>query len=267
MRSTMITGCRPSKGGMFTLLIVFAAILLPAGRSYSQKYDGGRIKLQSGEVVKGRIMEFDTEDGLHLQMQDGRTMWLDQGDIKKITFRKLPAQASTFQKTAYNPLSVGRFYHQLQTGLLLGNKDADLALHAVNGYMFNQYLGTGAGIGLDRYSEYTVMPLYVQVKGFLRDHRVAPFYYANAGYGFAWHDSPEGADVQGGLYWEAGMGYQVQFRPFSLTCTLGYRNASARRDFDSPEYDVWSSRYYPSGMDISEKTFFRRFYIGVGLLF
>jgi len=121
------------------------------------------------------------------------------------------------------------------------------------------------GIGLNRYGNYTSLPLYATVKGYLFDRNISPFYFGDIGYGFAWRNNKEldGYDVdnvKGGLYWQLGAGYQLNYYKSSLVFTLGYSLQSSTADYT---YQYWAV----DGVEVSEKRIIRRISFTVGFLF
>ena len=134
-----------------------------------------------------------------------------------------------------------------------------------NGYQFNRYLGTGFGIGMNKFGNYISLPIYATVKGYIKDSKICPFYFGDVGYGFAWRNEKEGNgymsdNVKGGLYWQLGAGYQFNFYKSALVITLGYVNQNSKADYT---YLYWAM----DGVEVSEKRLLRRVNFSVGFLF
>jgi hypothetical protein len=263
--------------GSTLLVLTLLAVIFSSQQAIAQESPLARIKLQNGQVVKGFISGCTDDGRMQVDFQKSPAVTIGLDDIRKIKFLDGYAHAadSTIGLAAYDPLKIGKFFHQLDVGLQLSSENTDYALHIINGYQFNQFLGTGLGLGMEQYGDFTTLPLFAQVRGYLRNHRVTPFYHGSVGYGFAWYDNPDNVnevefETKGGLYWEIGVGYKVHFKPLSLLFNLGYKQQVTVRDFESPHYYApWSSFRAPGSdsMEISEKTTFRRLSFGVGVLF
>ena len=85
---------------------------------------------------------------------------------------------------------------------------------------------------------------------------------------FSNQEVAEAKDINGGLFWEVGIGYKWHFSPLSLTFNIGYKQQVAVRKFEAPNYYMpWMSNVAPDPMEISEKNTFRRVSLGIGILF
>jgi len=172
--------------------------------------------------------------------------------IRKIQFKgKGSAYGEFNEKIASNPsIKTGAYFHEFRTGLLFGEEDVSFAVHMLNGYQFNQYLGTGLGIGLNTYGDYLTLPIYAAVKGYILDRKVSPFYFGDIGYGFAWRnnnntDYYQVSNLKGGYYWQLGMGYQVNFFNSAFVMAIGYTNQDSQADYAyNPGWWVQRNDFY-----------------------
>jgi hypothetical protein len=162
-------------------------------------------------------------------------------------------------------LTLNSLYHEFRGGLLAGSDDAAQAIHMINGYQFNQYVGTGLGFGMNQYGNFLTLPLYASWKGYLKNKKASPFLFGDIGYGFAWNtesniDAFEIDNVKGGLYWQAGAGYQINFYNSAVNVALGYVQQHSSLDYV----------YRFGGVDgarISEERLLRRISVCVGFSF
>ena len=104
--------------------------------------------------------------------------------------------------------------------------------HMVNGYRFNEKYGTGIGMGLDNYVHTTALPLYLTIRRDLFPSRITPVLNANLGYGWMWGNGSfnswdEFDRVEGGLYWEVGMGVRMNLRDTALILNWSCKNQNA----------------------------------------
>jgi hypothetical protein len=149
--------------------------------------------------------------------------------------------------------------------LLFGDENISGGLQTINGYQFSQYLGTGIGVGMNKFGNYISLPIYASIKGYILDRKVSPFYFGDVGYGLAWasdktHEGYSINNVKGGVYWQLGAGYQFNFYNNSFVITLGYVNQNSTAEY---EYDYWAI----DGVEISEKRLLRRVNLSIGFLF
>ena len=231
-----------------------------------------RIVLKSGVKVKNGILESFDDRMLKLHIGDTTPFYVRYDLIKKIIFKGHGTIRDDYQHKLSTPprIRTNTFFHEIRGNLLFGEEDVSVGLHTINGYQFSRYLGTGLGAGLNKFGNYITVPLYASVKGYLIDKKTSPFYFGDVGYGFAWKtdkndDVFEIDKMRGGLYWQIGLGYQINFYNSALVFTFGYVNQDSRmeysyipqwRRFDGPQDEVV----------ITEKRLLRRFVFSIGFL-
>lgn len=227
-----------------------------------------KIFLTNGVKIQGALLESVDDKMIKVQIEEGAEPYLIRYDhISKIKFRGNGFLTNDIrEKIAVPPsLKLNEFYHEFRGGLLFGDENISGSINTINGYQFNQYLGTALGIGMNKYGNYTTLPIYASVRGYLMNQKVVPFYFGDIGYGFAWNsnnidDAYVVENVKGGLYWQLGAGYQVNFYNSALVFSLGYINQSSRADYT---YLYWAM----DGVEVSEKRLLRRVNFSVGFLF
>ncbi|MDZ7604469.1 MAG: hypothetical protein U5K79_02545 [Cyclobacteriaceae bacterium] len=196
--------------------------------SYGQATKPVRVFLKNGAKIEGAIIGSFDDSRLYFTVNGDDSIAMKYDYIRKIKFKGKGTAFSEFdEKIASIPsIKTDAFYHEFRTGLLFGEEDVSFAVHTLNGYQFNQYLGTGLGIGLNTFGDYLTLPIYATVKGYILDRKVSPFYFGDIGYGFAWRNNNNSAfyqvnNLKGGYYWQLGLGYQVNF--FNSALHYGYR--------------------------------------------
>lgn len=251
----------------------FIAILLILGigmtiDSKAQINKEVKILLKNGVKIQGALLESVDDRTIKVSMDDKSEPYLIRYDlISKIKFKGRGYLSEDLQEKIVVPpkLGLNTFYHELRGGLLFGDENVSGTINTINGYQFNQYLGTALGIGMNKYGNYITLPIYASIKGYILDQKVAPFYFGDVGYGFAWNtNSAEDAfvveNVKGGLYWQLGAGYQFNFYNSALVLSLGYINQHSSADYT---YKYWAV----DGVEVSEKRLLRRVNFSVGFLF
>lgn len=93
-------------------------------------------------------------------------------------------------------------------------------IQTVHGYRFNDHLFLGGGVGLIKYSDISdsVIPVFANVRGYLRNNRrVNPFTSFDLGYGFR---------EDGGMYFSPSVGIQIYaYSMLGFFAAVGYQYA------------------------------------------
>ncbi len=250
----------------FVVLILLPLLFTLSG--YAQVNKKTKIVLKNGVKINGAILESIDDEYLKVRISMGAEPILVNYDhIKKITFRGDGTLNDKIKENIESSpgLKLNAFYHELRGGLLFGDENVSGGIQTINGYQFNQYLGTGIGVGVNKFGNYISLPIYASIKGYIFDRKVSPFYFGDIGYGMAWvsdkeQDGYSVNNVKGGLYWQLGAGYQFNFYNSALVIALGYVNQSSTAEYN---YDYWAI----DGVEVSEKRLLRRVNLSIGFLF
>ncbi|MCG8307882.1 MAG: hypothetical protein MI975_10870 [Cytophagales bacterium] len=246
-----------------TFFLIFLSFTLDA-----QTGKEAKICLKNGVKIKGAIVKTFDEDKLVVDVFGTGNVPVRYDQIAKIRFKNYGRIHGDIKRGLENPpvLKIGSYFHEIRGSLLFGEENIGAALNAINGYQFNKYLGTGLGIGINKYGNYLTLPVYAQVKGYIFDKKVSPYYFGDIGYGYAWNNNKhddvfELENVKGGVYWQVGLGYQINFYNSALTLSLGYVSQDSRADY--VYYRPWDI----DDVEVSERRVLRRVACSVGLLF
>lgn len=236
--------------------------------AHAQENQQVKIVLKNGIKINGGIIGSFDDKRLNVKIDTSNIIAVRYDHIRKIVFKgNSKAEIVSEELVALQPsLNIKSFYHEFRGGLLIGEENTSITVQTINGYQFNKYLGTGLGLGVSKYGNYITLPIYATVKGYLYDKKVSPFYYGDIGYGFAWQSNNnenvfEVDNVQGGLYWQLGLGYQINFYKSAMTFTLGYSNQYSKAEYTY--FQGWDM----NSVKISEERILRRFALSVGFLF
>lgn len=157
--------------------------------------------------------------------------------LLKIVLLFLCVQASA-QKQGY------RYQGSVQGGLLEGKGGSAFQLQTVNGLQYKTW-AAGVGVGLDYYHTRSI-PLFLSLRKNMGAGSKTPFVYLNGGYHFPWlKEANDGwyiSKAKGGLYYDAGIGYQVPvFKASSLFFSLGFSGKEFTRTqtFDGPVIAIY----------------------------
>ena len=249
---------------IITILLTFAC----SNRIFAQQGEQAKVILKNGVKISGGIVGTFDEDKINIVLSDSERLLIRYDHIKKIRFRKYGALQGDISNKIQEPpsLRLDSYFHEIRGSLLFGEENLGVGLNTINGYQFSKFLGAGLGIGINKYGNYLAVPIYAQIRGYLYDRKVSPFYFGDIGYGQAWNNDKnndvfELDNVKGGLYWQVGLGYQINFYNNSLTLALGYINQDSRADY--VYYRPWDI----DDVEVSERRVLRRVKFSVGFLF
>jgi hypothetical protein len=253
----------------YFLLIIFLAGYVSPNEGIAQENRATKIYLKNGVRIKGAILESTTNTAIKVRIENQiEPVAIKYDHIKKIKFRGYGNLNEEMDNRigSVPGLHLNSFYHEIRGGLLFGEENLDVSIHSLNGYQFSKYLGTGLGVGVNKFGNYVTLPIYATIKGYLKDGSVSPFYFGDIGYGFAWDTNKNKDfyivdDVQGGLYWQLGFGYQFNFYKSALVLSLGYINQESSADYRTMNW--WGT----GDIEVSEKRLLRRVSFTVGILF
>ncbi len=242
-------------------LVLF--ILIPfVGFAQSENLD--YVYLKNGSLFKGEIVEYQDGGQLHLKLDNERTFIFEDKNIKRIV------QGGTYKIhkdksfKPYNFKEKGMYY--FFAGNINGGSSAfqnegtaGLGIQAAAGYQLNRWLGAGLGIGMDYYypgSGERFMPVFAEVRGYLRQKNVAPYYSVQTGYGFTFVDEDRAMeDSQGGIYLYPALGLRCGASDnANFTIDIGYKYQKGT--FAFRQWDL-----------VEHKMTYRRIALRVGVLF
>jgi hypothetical protein len=247
---------------------LFCVLTIPS-QAQDRPLNKVRIVLNNKAVVEGYCRIPPTGKFLTVLLAANDSINIRWELIKRLRMSgvsdKNAAQFSEQLRPYFRPLEAGTLYHELKGGLMFGD-DVYPALHTINGYMLHSQLGVGVGLGMEQYYAVNTAPLYAQVRGYIKNKKVAPYVFADGGYGFAWSRDVLGGqqgdlDTEGGLYWQAGVGYEIHFRSWALITNIGYKQQRV------VERWTWQGGWGANFTEVEEKTLIRRVLVSVGFKF
>jgi hypothetical protein len=135
-----------------------------------------------------------------------------------------------------------KFQSNLQSGLLVGQKDSKSALsvNVVNGIKSSTWFG-GIGVGIDYYGLKRSIPLFLNIQKDISAKSNTWFWFADAGYNFPWLMNNEKMKfvekykAVGGLFYEAGAGYKFTiFNKTRIGLSAGYSYKQLKEKYTYP---------------------------------
>ena len=198
--------------------VLILVLVLPLGLKGQSDIDV--IHLKNGSKFEGKILEYQQGSALRLQLRSGGELEFREEEISRIEQGLEPEEEnrkemSSGEKTyafkergVFNATYFSTLSGSSEEGFLLG-----LGLHNITGYQFHRLFGLGLGLGVDTYSfdnGETLYPVFVESRGYLSQNRVAHYYAAAGGYGFAFRNNDELINkAQGGLFFRAALGLRL----------------------------------------------------------
>lgn len=242
----------------YLLTVGLLAFCLNAEAQYYEEV----IYLTNGSVIRGDVIE-QTQEEIKIKIAGGSVLVYKMSEVERITKEEKTLKEKKRDRDFTSP-KLG-YYHAVNFGLLPGQGEFGTfafggSLHYVLGYQYKPIIGAGIGVGADSYiySEIrSVIPVYLEARGYLQNQPFAPYYCLQAGYGFALiNDTWNMTDASGGIMIHPKIGFRFPSRTnAAFTAEIGYLFQKASFTFDD-----WQGRYQD---DVS----FRRVSVRFGVLF
>ncbi len=199
-----------------------------------------RVELVDNSLYVGPVFQSIDSLGVHLSIE-GTAVIIPHDRIANIQFHRMkhPVIKQARNEHKFAGIEPG-YYHTIGLGTSFGNSKPGLSLNLVNGYMFNSYLGAGIGIGYEALEDISTFPVYAELKGYIMQRWLSPFYFFRPGYGFlnTAYTSYGNTKEVGGIYWQAGVGYQFNFSESAIAISICSMGQDAKVTYKYPDW--WS---------------------------
>ena len=205
---------------MKKLVISMLFILTSMAISYSQQ-ERDVVFLNSGSIIKGSILD-STQGIIKIETCCGNIFVIERSEIEKMAKESLPKFKHQIKQKGY--------MNFISLGILLGarenEKTAPFSLMSEHNFRINKYVAVGGIFGYELLEE-SVIPLGVNVKGFLPDKAKNIFLGTSGGYSFSL-ENPNNElyeKTTGGTFFtvEAGAAIPVSENN-SIFIAVGYRH-------------------------------------------
>jgi hypothetical protein len=250
--------------------IILICFLMPATILLAQNTKKEDVLyLKNGSIIRGEIIEQNFGNNLKIELLGGSVFVFAENEIDSIrketvTITDSKRNTEVFKKTK-------GYRNFTETGLIVGSEfngygtDWGVYLHSVNGYQWNRFLYTGAGVGLERYLTYqeSFLPLYGRIAVDLLDKKATPYIFTDIGYAHFWSSNfddgwgwQENHKERGGMYFSTGIGARIfTSRKISIVTGISYKRSTHHTEFDR-----WDGF-------VKQKITYNRMGINVGLSF
>ncbi len=251
----------------FLCFVVFFLMIHPVK---SQSIDSSIVDvvwLKDGSKLRGIILKWDLERGMHFKLLTGAEIDIPKKDINRVMQDVPVSEGNEGVKYAYvKPPKVYAFretgWYQNTSGFFNFSYSGGAGIHHAMGYRFSRMLGVGLGTGIETHdfdAVRNIIPVYAEARGFLAPKRVTPYYAIKIGYGFALKDVSRGTiDAKGGFHFSPEFG--VRFGGADVNYYFGVEYLLQDATFTSGGSD------FGGGM-FTDEVSYRRVELRTGLLF
>ena len=246
---------------------IFLVALMTVGAVLSAQSDDCRdyVFLKDGSLLKGKITSYDFATELVMTTWSGLEMRIPVSGVSKIKQRcKDDPRRMRLSSAPYSFREKG-WYHATRGTLLAGSSASGISLQHSSGVMISRLFGLGVGTGIEQFNTgyYSPpnYPVYAEIRGYLLQRNVTPFYTLGAGYSFM---PRQRNDVQifdgnnsmwkGGYMLQGQIGYRIGNH---FTVHGGVRLQRMTEEWTSS----WLSSFYGTNTYLN-----KRFELGIGLL-
>ncbi len=244
-------------------ILLLIGISADAQESESQN-DAVIMYLNKGVVLRGDLMHYQPGDKAVLLSKYGDTVEVPEQYLRRIVYKNERSDIVR-AKTPYAFRERG-FYHNpwiaLNANTVSRNSGGitGFELGMVFGYQHKRLLGYGIGVSADFYhpaNNEMVFPLFAELRGYILQRSVTPYYTLRAGYGFVFKNEDVGIEGgEGGYMINPAIGWRLSGKKgMNLTLDLGLK--FQRATFDTW---IWSERA------LTELTY-KRLHVRLGFLF
>jgi hypothetical protein len=222
--------------------------------------------LKDGSRLVGSITRWELDHGLELKLASGAIMTIPKRDISQV-FQQVKPGA----ENALIPIKVKKpyafkergLYHQLSMFFHGSENYGGSGIQYALGYRFNRLFSLGVGAGYETNeigNGRDLMPIFAEVRGFLKAEKVTPYYGLKIGHSIADNDSENdfifSETGKGGIYISPEIGLRVgaQKVSFFFGAEYKYQEASYLSDW-GPDFQV------------SDNITYKRIALRTGILF
>jgi hypothetical protein len=242
--------------GLFIGALGLAAQEAPSSfpdKSEAQAYD--LLYLRDGSVLAGRLKRYLPDRGLEFELRDGQVIAFPARKVKRVVQAGAGPPsgggAKTPQPYAFQENGV---YYAMYGAAIMGRDFRGFNAPALGssltvGYQHARLLGAGLGLGVDAYApgrSEIIYPVFGEVRGYLAEKKLSPYYAVRAGYGLVFADPDRGVNrARGGLLFHPALGYRFGASPLvNFVADLGFQYQRVDYDVDAPWGAArWENRY------------------------
>lgn len=235
--------------------------------------------LKNGNIIYGKLIETDNTGNIKVANDCGvynikateidsiskrhQVINIKEQSVVTVNQSTNTSTDKTVKKGYYNLTSVGLLLGQAQDGFV-----PVPSLTTVNGWRFSNSLYTGIGLGFEYY-DWSVLPIFIDVRYIHGSGQVVPFGSFKIGYGFPiekpsdsqndYYDSK--TKYFGGVQLNPEVGIQLKVGTTALLVSLGYH--FQQLSYNETTYNWWNS----NPVEKKVNTDYNRVSLRIGFIF
>lgn len=232
---------------MKNFILILALTLLIAPSLVSQEKaaiaeNEAVVFLQDGSKIKGKVLDWQLNEFITLEMPWGKNITIHQEQIKNIIQEGTDINYSS----PYNFNERG-IYYGAKAQVIAGNEGErangvfGFGFSASVGYRFNRLLGIGGGVGYDKYiwdSGEELFPIFAEIQGFVTPTNTSLFYNLQVGYSIAQTNNQYLlTHAKGGMMVYPSVGIRFGREATKMTLDVGYKFQNASFTYR----DIWTA--------------------------
>ena len=207
-----------------------------------------RVYLKNGSVMVGKILYYQPNDTLQMQLESSLVMRFAPEQIKKVKMSELSQSKTSRVERPYNFEERG-VYDALSFNVNLGRSEGahlGYGFQNVVGYQFNRLVGGGLGIGYDAYylsnGESNVLSIFGEYRGYLGKRNTAEYWTFAAGYGHPMGIKNDNlTNLKGSFMMQPTIGYRFGASSrYNFFMDLGFRLQQVRYESNN----TWAENHY-----------------------
>lgn len=211
---------------MKSMLLTFFLSLFAIAAFGQDKIDV--VYLKDGRIITGSIVKPLDAEGVQIMTLDSEVYTFSAKEVLRVTreeYKHDNLKNKVFVHDGEGFTNSTFLGYGFGIGTVGDERGADndqnyFAIHTVTGYHVSRRFSLGAGVGIELYGDYDLLPLYADVRYFPSVTEWAPFFYGNLGYGLGILDD----NADGGMLFALGGGVQRSINPnLAFIGSFGYR--------------------------------------------
>lgn len=255
------------------LLIILSISVQAQSSTEDKKIVQHVVHLKNGSSLIGQLIQFSDDAPVVMIMGDGEQITVPRNLVESVarlgkklkkTKLKYADKPYAFQETGWH-YKIGLSY--IERGNL--GYPAGYSIEVGTVYHFSRMLGIGLHTGVDVYDSGSlekIIPIYVNVQGYINSKKVTPFYSFGIGIGIPNIEEEQWDDlsVKAGLLLYPKVGIRITGNENSnITFFTGYKiqNSSIRTNFNCLDSSG------PCDEFIEQRRIYRRLVLGVDFIF
>ena len=246
---------------LFLIVFIFFLVFPLGAQESSDIQYMDIIYLKNGSKLKGNIVSYDVNGETVFNLLGGGQLIMPSSDIKKIRQVEVNDRFEKVRLSKPYLFEEKGIYTTIGAYTLGATQGIGLGAQASVGYQINRLFGLGLSFARDSYDPSNVEILYpigLEVRGYMTEKNISPFYAFNTGYGLAFEGERNNLiEAKGGWMFNPRIGLRLGARSdVNLLASIGYR-------FQPASFERGAGWW---GINRTENHYYRRFEVKFALI-